>query len=45
MTGPRRYRLPHARTPVRSTVETTEGPVAVPSREHRWTALFLITEQ
>jgi peroxiredoxin len=26
------------------TVETTEGPVAVPSAEHRWTALFFITE-
>ncbi|MBO0656105.1 redoxin domain-containing protein [Streptomyces triculaminicus] len=26
------------------TVETTEGPTAVPSPEHRWTALFFITE-
>ncbi|MEU8540195.1 redoxin domain-containing protein [Streptomyces sp. NPDC048717] len=26
------------------TVGTTEGPVAVPSAEHRWTALFFITE-
>ncbi|MER5636574.1 redoxin domain-containing protein [Kitasatospora sp. NPDC002227] len=26
------------------TVETTEGPIAVPSPEHRWTALFFITE-
>ncbi|WP_323180411.1 redoxin domain-containing protein [Streptomyces sp. NBC_00102] len=29
---------------MQSTVETTEGPVAVPSGEHRWTALFFITE-
>ncbi|MEV6671216.1 redoxin domain-containing protein [Streptomyces sp. NPDC051162] len=26
------------------TVETTEGPAEVPSPDHRWTALFFITE-
>ncbi|MFG2717344.1 redoxin domain-containing protein [Streptomyces sp. NPDC048416] len=26
------------------TVESTQGPVGVPSEEHRWTALFFITE-
>lgn len=29
---------------MRVTVESTEGPISVPSSEHRWTALFFITE-
>ncbi|MCC3771289.1 redoxin domain-containing protein [Streptomyces sp. UNOC14_S4] len=29
---------------MRTSVETTEGPVTVPSPAHRWTALFFITE-
>ncbi|MFD7610970.1 redoxin domain-containing protein [Streptomyces sp. NPDC059828] len=29
---------------MRRTVETTEGPVSVPSTEHPWTVLFFITE-
>ncbi|MGW1073100.1 redoxin domain-containing protein [Streptomyces sp. NPDC002537] len=27
-----------------TTVDTTEGPATVPSPDHRWTALFFITE-
>ncbi|WP_374050406.1 redoxin domain-containing protein [Streptomyces roseicoloratus] len=29
---------------MRVTVDSTEGPIAVPSPDHRWTALFFITE-
>ncbi|MEU6525278.1 redoxin domain-containing protein [Streptomyces sp. NPDC046924] len=29
---------------MQNTVQTTEGPVAVPSADHEWTVLFFITE-